>query len=66
MNKDTERQRTSILQNIVHQQNKEEKSAKASACVATCSGCIGMRKAKFLLFSLAGTNLCMLSNTTIM
>jgi len=45
----TERRRTLILLKIVRQWN-EEKADNAAVCVAICSGCIGSRMAKFLLF----------------
>jgi len=46
----TERRRTLILLKIVRQWNEKEKADNAAVCVAICSGCIGSRMAKFLLF----------------
>jgi len=46
----TERRGTIILLKIVRQWNKKEKADNGAVCVAICSGCIGSRMAKFLLF----------------
>ena len=46
----TERRRTLILLKIVRLWNEKEKADNAVVCVAICSGCIGSRMAKFLLF----------------
>jgi len=46
----TERRRTLILLKIVRQWNEKEKVDNGAVCVAICSGCIGSRMAKFLLF----------------
>ena len=46
----TERRRTLILRKIVRQLNEKEKADNGAVCVTICSGCIGLRMAKFLLF----------------
>ena len=46
----TERRRTLLLLKIVRQWNEREKADNGAICVAICSGCIGSRMAKFLLF----------------
>ena len=46
----TERRRTLILRKIDRQWNEKEKADNGAVCVTTCSGCIGSRMAKFLLF----------------
>jgi len=45
-----ERRRTLIFLKIVRQWNEKGKADNGAACVAICSGCIGSRTAKFLLF----------------
>jgi len=50
VDENTERRRTLILQNIDRQWNEKEKADNGAVCVAICSGCIGSRMAKFLLF----------------
>ena len=47
---DTERRRTLTLRKIVRQWNEKEKADNGAVCVAICSGYIGSRMAKFLLF----------------
>jgi len=44
----TERRR--ILLKTVRQWNEKEKADNGAVCVAICSGCIGSRMARFLLF----------------
>jgi len=45
----TERRRSLSLRKIV-QWNEKEKADNGAVCVAICSGCIGSRMGKFLLF----------------
>ena len=60
----TERRRTLILLKIVRQRNEKEKADNGAVCVAICSGCIGSRMAKFLLFLWRDQNLRMLKTFT--
>ena len=46
----TERRMTLILRKLDRQWNEKEKADNGAECVAICSGCIGSRMAKFLLF----------------
>jgi len=50
VDENTERRRTLILRKIDRQWNEKEKADNGAVCVAICSGCIGSRMAKFLLF----------------